>query len=437
MALRAREAARALCSRWGALSALPPRRAAAEDKRTFVRDKPHVNVGTIGHVDHGKTTLTAAITKYLSASGGARFRAYEEIDSAPEERKRGITINAAHVEYSTPNRHYAHTDCPGHADYVKNMITGAAPLDGVILVVAATDGQMPQTREHLLLARQVGVRHVVVYVNKADAVGDPELLPLVELELRELLGEFGFDADATPVIVGSALCALQERDPQLGAESVRKLLDAIDTHIPLPPRDLERPFLLPVEAVHSIPGRGTVVTGTLERGTMEKGDECEILGYGRSLRSVLTGIETFHRALPQAQAGDNVGALLRGLRREDVRRGMVLGAPGTLRAHGHVEAQVYVLSPQEGGRHKPFVANYSPVMFSQTWDIACRVLLPPGKELVLPGEDARLRLLLRQPMVLEPGQRFTLRDGSRTIGTGVVTQTLESGPEEQAAEWGG
>ncbi|XP_064904114.1 elongation factor Tu, mitochondrial isoform X2 [Columba livia] len=251
-------------------------------------------------------------------------------------------------------------------------------------------------------APQVGVRHVVVYVNKADAVGDPELLPLVELELRELLGEFGFDADATPVIVGSALCALQERDPQLGAESVRKLLDAIDTHIPLPPRDLERPFLLPVEAVHSIPG-----------------------------------IETFHRALPQAQAGDNVGALLRGLRREDVRRGMVLGAPGTLRAHGHVEAQVYVLSPQEGGRHKPFVANYSPVMFSQTWDIACRVLLPPGKELVLPGEDARLRLLLRQPMVLEPGQRFTLRDGSRTIGTGVVTQTLESGPEEQAAEWGG
>ncbi|XP_071657463.1 elongation factor Tu, mitochondrial isoform X2 [Patagioenas fasciata] len=436
MALRAALLrARVLCTRWGALGALPPRRAlAAEDKRPFVRDKPHVNVGTIGHVDHGKTTLTAAITKYLAASGGARFRAYEEIDSAPEERARGITISAAHVEYSTPRRHYAHTDCPGHADYVKNMITGTAPLDGVILVVAATDGQMPQTREHLLLARQVGVRHVVVYVNKADAVGDPELLPLVELELRELLGEFGFDPEGTPVIVGSALCALQDRDPQLGAESVGRLLDAIDTHIPLPPRDLERPALLPLEAVHSIPGRGTVVTGTLERGRLRKGDECEILGYDRHLRSVVTGLETFRRSLEEAQAGDSVGLLLRGLRREQLRRGMVLGAPGTLRAHAGVEAQVYVLSPQEGGRHKPFVSNYSPVMFSQTWDIACRVALPPGKELVLPGEDTRLQLWLRQPMVLERGQRFTLRDGSRTIGTGVVTAALE-GAQEQP--WGG
>ncbi|XP_065511383.1 elongation factor Tu, mitochondrial [Caloenas nicobarica] len=433
--LRAREPARALRSRLGALSAgPPPRRAlAAEDKRTFVRDKPHVNVGTIGHVDHGKTTLTAAITRYLSASGGARFRPYEEIDSAPEERARGITINAAHVEYSTPRRHYAHTDCPGHADYVKNMITGTAPLDGVILVVAAPDGQMPQTREHLLLAKQVGVQHVVVYVNKADAVGDPELLPLVELELRELLGEFGFDPDGTPVIVGSALCALQDRDPELGVQSVQKLLDAIDTHIPLPPRDLERPFLLPVEAVHSIPGRGTVVTGTLERGTIRKGDECEFLGYNRHLRSVVTGLEMFHKSLDRAEAGDNVGALLRGLRREDVRRGMVMGKPGSLRAHGKVEAQVYVLSPQEGGRHKPFVGNYTPVMFSQTWDIACRVILPPGKELVLPGEAARLQLLLRQPMVLQPGQRFTLRDGARTIGTGVVTHTLEPAPHEA---WG-
>ncbi|XP_074023281.1 LOW QUALITY PROTEIN: elongation factor Tu, mitochondrial, partial [Numenius arquata] len=410
---------------------------AAEAKKTFVRDKPHLNVGTIGHVDHGKTTLTAAITKILSESGGAQFRPYEEIDSAPEERARGITINAAHVEYSTPKRHYAHTDCPGHADYVKNMITGTAPLDGVILVVAATDGQMPQTREHLLLAKQVGVQHVVVYVNKADAVGDPELLGLVELELRELLGDFGFDPQGTPVIVGSALCALQGREPELGLNSVLKLLEAIDTHIPLPPRDLDRPFLCPIEAVYSIPGRGTVVTGTLERGTLRKGDECEILGYNRQLRTVVTGIEMFHKSLERAEAGDNLGALLRGLKREDVRRGMVLGAPGTLQAHSKVEAQVYILTPEEGGRHKPFVSNFTPVMFSQTWDIACRVLLPPDKELVLPGEDAGLGLLLRQPMVLAPGQRFTLRDGGRTIGTGVVTRALPPSPEETALSWGG
>ncbi|XP_030330581.1 elongation factor Tu, mitochondrial [Strigops habroptila] len=409
---------------------------AAEAKKSFVRDKPHVNVGTIGHVDHGKTTLTAAITKILAASGSAEFRPYEEIDSAPEERARGITINAAHVEYATPKRHYAHTDCPGHADYVKNMITGTAPLDGCILVVAATDGQMPQTREHLLLAKQVGVRHVVVYVNKADAVSDPELVALVELELRELLNEFGFDGDRTPIVVGSALCALQDRDPELGLNSVLKLLEAIDNHIPLPPRDLERPFLLPVEAVYSIPGRGTVVTGTLERGTIRKGDECEILGYSRQLRSVVTGIEMFHKSLARAEAGDNLGALLRGLRREDVRRGMVLGQPGSMRVHRKLQAQVYILSPQEGGRHKPFAAHYTPVMFSHTWDIACRVLLPPDKELVLPGEDAALTLLLRQPMVLEPGQRFTLRDGSRTIGTGVVTQPLPPSPEDEEANWG-
>ncbi|XP_074427658.1 elongation factor Tu, mitochondrial, partial [Larus michahellis] len=318
-----------------------------------------------------------------------------------------------------------------------NMITGTAPLDGCILVVAATDGQMPQTREHLLLAKQVGVRHVVVYVNKADAVGDPELLPLVELEVRELLSEFGFDGERTPVIVGSALCALQGRDPELGLNSVLKLLEAIDTHIPLPPRDLDKPFLLPVESVHSIPGRGTVVTGTLERGTIRKGDECEFLGYNRHLRTVVTGIEMFHKSLERAEAGDNLGALLRGLKREDVRRGMVMGKPGSLRALRKVEAQVYILSPQEGGRHKPFVSNYAPVMFSHTWDIACRVLLPPNKELVMPGEDAALELLLRQPMVLEPGQRFTLRDGARTIGTGVVTRALEAGPQDEATTWGG
>ncbi|XP_074991501.1 elongation factor Tu, mitochondrial [Calonectris borealis] len=435
----ARGPAAALRSRLplGALGTAPPRRGlAAEAKATYVRDKPHLNVGTIGHVDHGKTTLTAAITKILSASGSARFRRYEEIDSAPEERARGITINAAHVEYATARRHYAHTDCPGHADYVKNMITGTAPLDGCILVVAATDGQMPQTREHLLLAKQVGVQHVVVYVNKADAVGDPELLALVELEVRELLAEFGYDGERTPVIVGSALCALQDRDPELGLNSVLKLLEAVDTHIPLPPRDLDKPFLLPVEAVHSIPGRGTVVTGTLERGTIRKGDECEFLGYNRHLRTVVTGIEMFHKSLERAEAGDNLGALLRGLKREDVRRGMVMGKPGSLQAHQKVEAQVYVLSPQEGGRHRPFVAHYSPVMFSHTWDIACRVLLPPNKELVMPGEDATLSLVLRQPMVLEPGQRFTLRDGSRTIGTGVVTRTLALTPEDQALSWG-
>ncbi|XP_062456732.1 elongation factor Tu, mitochondrial [Rhea pennata] len=425
----------------GALGTAPPgphprRGLAAEAKKTYVRDKPHVNVGTIGHVDHGKTTLTAAITKILSESGSAQFKRYEEIDNAPEERARGITINAAHVEYATANRHYAHTDCPGHADYVKNMITGTAPLDGCILVVAATDGQMPQTREHLLLAKQVGVQHMVVYVNKADAVPDQEMLDLVELEVRELLTEFGYDGERTPVVVGSALCALEQRDPELGLNSVLKLLEAIDTHIPLPVRDLDKPFLLPVESVHSIPGRGTVVTGTLERGTIRKGDECEFLGYNRNLRTVVTGIEMFHKSLERAEAGDNLGALLRGLKREDVRRGMVMGKPGSLRAHQKVEAQVYILSPQEGGRHKPFVAHYMPVMFSHTWDIACRVLLPPDKEMVMPGEDTQLSLILRQPMVLEQGQRFTLRDGSRTIGTGVVTKTLQLGPEDEAINWG-
>ncbi|EDM17455.1 Tu translation elongation factor, mitochondrial (predicted), isoform CRA_b [Rattus norvegicus] len=341
---------------------------AVEAKKTYVRDKPHVNVGTIGHVDHGKTTLTAAITKILAEGGGAKFKKYEEIDNAPEERARGITINAAHVEYSTAARHYAHTDCPGHADYVKNMITGTAPLDGCILVVAANDGPMPQTREHLLLAKQIGVEHVVVYVNKADAVQDSEMVELVELEIRELLTEFGYKGEETPVIVGSALCALEQRDPELGVKSVQKLLDAVDTYIPVPTRDLEKPFLLPVESVYSIPGRGTVVTGSIQ-------------------------------------------------------------------PHQKVEAQVYILSKEEGGRHKPFVSHFMPVMFSLTWDMACRVILPPGKELAMPGEDLKLSLILRQPMILEKGQRFTLRDGNKTIGTGLVTDVPAMTEEDKNIKW--
>ncbi|XP_039392773.1 elongation factor Tu, mitochondrial [Mauremys reevesii] len=407
---------------------------AVEAKKTYVRDKPHVNVGTIGHVDHGKTTLTAAITKILAEAGGAKFKKYEEIDNAPEEKARGITINASHVEYATANRHYAHTDCPGHADYVKNMITGTAPLDGCILVVAATDGQMPQTREHLLLAKQIGVRHIVVYINKADAVEDQEMLELVELEIRELLSEFGYDGEKTPVVVGSALCALEHRSPELGLNSILKLLDAVDTHIPLPARELDKPFLLPIESIYSIPGRGTVVTGTLERGIVRKGEECEFVGHNRNLRSVVTGIEMFHQNLERAEAGDNLGALVRGLKREDVRRGMVMCKPGSIKPHQKIEAQVYILSKEEGGRHKPFVTNYMPVMFSLTWDMACRTILPPGKEMVMPGEDTALTLTLRQPMVLEEGQRFTLRDGNRTIGTGVVTKTLEMGPDDD--KWG-
>ncbi|XP_041035968.1 elongation factor Tu, mitochondrial isoform X2 [Carcharodon carcharias] len=356
------------------------RNLAAEAKKTYQREKPHMNIGTIGHVDHGKTTLTAAITKVLAEAGGAKFKKYEDIDNAPEEKARGITINASHVEYTTPNRHYAHTDCPGHADYVKNMITGTAQLDGCILVVAATDGQMPQTREHLLLAKQ-------------------------------------------------------NRKEEIGRDSIVKLLDAVDTFIPLPDRDLEHPFLLPIEQIYSIPGRGTVVTGTLERGVIKKGDDCEFIGHNKNLRSVVTGIEMFHQNLDRAEAGDNLGALVRGLKREDVRRGMILCKPGSIKPHQKVEAQVYVLSKEEGGRHKPFIANFKPVMFSLTWDMACQVQLPTGKELVMPGEDTSLTLTLRQPMVLEKGQRFTLRDGNRTIGTGLVTAVHESlGADE--LNWG-
>ncbi|XP_031718041.1 elongation factor Tu, mitochondrial [Anarrhichthys ocellatus] len=408
---------------------------AAEAKKTYSREKPHVNIGTIGHVDHGKTTLTAAITKVLSDAGGANFKKYEDIDNAPEEKARGITINASHVEYTTANRHYAHTDCPGHADYVKNMITGTSQMDGCILVVAATDGQMPQTREHLLLARQIGVDHVVVFINKADAVEDKEMVELVEIEIRELLTEFGYDGENTPVVVGSALCALENREPELGVNAVMNLLDIVDSYVPLPKRELEKPFLLPIEGVYSIPGRGTVVTGTMERGIIKKGDDCEFVGHNRSFKSVVTGIEMFHKSLDRAEAGDNLGALVRGLKREDIRRGMVMCKPGSIMPYQTIKAQVYVLSKEEGGRHKPFVTNFMPVMFSLTWDMACRVTLPDDKEMVMPGEDTSLTLTLRQPMVLEKGQRFTLRDGNKTIGTGLVTDILAAKDEDQS-NWG-
>ncbi|KAM6914016.1 elongation factor Tu, mitochondrial [Lycodopsis pacificus] len=419
------------------LSAVPLSRRtfAAEAKKTYSREKPHVNIGTIGHVDHGKTTLTAAITKVLSDAGGANFKKYEEIDNAPEEKARGITINASHVEYTTANRHYAHTDCPGHADYVKNMITGTSQMDGCILVVAATDGQMPQTREHLLLARQIGVEHVVIFINKADAVEDKEMVELVEIEIRELLTEFGYDGENTPVVVGSALCALENREPELGVNAVMKLLDVVDSYVPLPKRELEKPFLLPIEGVFSIPGRGTVVTGTMERGIIKKGDDCEFVGHNRSFKSVVTGIEMFHKSLDRAEAGDNLGALVRGVKREDIRRGMVMCKPGSIMPYQTIKAQVYVLSKEEGGRHKPFVTNFMPVMFSLTWDMACRVTLPDDKEMVMPGEDTSLTLTLRQPMVLEKGQRFTLRDGNKTIGTGLVTDILAAKDEDQC-NWG-
>ncbi|KAI4822219.1 hypothetical protein KUCAC02_007778 [Chaenocephalus aceratus] len=419
------------------LSAVPlcRRTFAVEVKKTYTRDKPHVNIGTIGHVDHGKTTLTAAITKVLAEAGGASFKKYEEIDNAPEEKARGITINASHVEYTTANRHYAHTDCPGHADYVKNMITGTAQMDGCILVVAGTDGQMPQTREHILLARQIGVEHVVVFINKADVVDDKEMLELVEIEIRELLTEFGYDGDNAPVVIGSALCALEDREPELGVNAVLNLLEKVDEYIPLPKRQLEKPFLLPVEGVCSIPGRGTVVTGTMERGIIKKGDECEFVGHNRSFKSVVTGIEMFHKSLDRAEAGDNLGALVRSLKREEVRRGMVMCKPGSIMPHRKIQAQVYILSKEEGGRHKPFVSNFMPLMFSLTWDMACRVTLPLDKDMVMPGEDTSLTLTLRQPMVLEKGQRFTLRDGSKTIGTGLVTDILPV-TDEDLFNWG-
>ncbi|XP_043270008.1 elongation factor Tu, mitochondrial [Venturia canescens] len=399
------------------------------EKKVFNRDKPHCNVGTIGHVDHGKTTLTAAITKVLSEQALAQAKSYTEIDKAPEEQARGITINVAHVEYQTAVRHYAHTDCPGHADYIKNMITGTAQMDGAILVVAATDGAMPQTREHLILAKQIGIEHIVVFINKVDAA-DAEMVELVEMEIRELLTEMGFNGENTPIVKGSALMALEGKSPEIGSEAIMKLLEAIDQSIPTPERDLDKPFLMPVEAVYSIAGRGTVVTGRLERGIIKKGMECEFIGYNKSFKSTITGIEMFHQILTEAHAGDQLGALIRGIKRDQIRRGMIMGKPGTMKAHDHVEAQAYILSPAEGGRKKP-VSNYIQLqMFSKTWDCATIVTIPE-KNMAMPGEGAKLEIKLVKQMVVEKGQRFTLRDGALTLGTGVITNILKGLTEEE------
>ncbi|EDV22622.1 expressed hypothetical protein [Trichoplax adhaerens] len=395
----------------------------ADAKKTYSRDKPHINIGTIGHVDHGKTSLTAAITKLLQERGQAKYKAYDEIDNAPEEKARGITIKTANVEYETDQRHYGHIDCPGHADYIKNMITGAARMDGAILVVAATDGAMPQTKEHVLLAKQIGVKHMVVYVNKADTIDDNEMLELVELEIRDLLQEHGYDED-TPVIIGSALCALENRNPELGVKSVEKLMEAIDAHIPIPERELDKPFLLPVEGVFSIPGRGTVVTGCLERGIIKKGSDAEFVGKKSNIKTVITGIEMFHKNLDQAQAGDNMGALVRGIKREDIKRGMVLCAADTVKSYTKAKAQLYMLSTEEGGRKTPIVTNYAPVLYTRTADVAARVELPSGKEMCMPGEDCEVTFTLQSDLPLEEKQRFTLRDGHSTVGTGIITQIL-------------
>lgn len=395
----------------------------------FDRSKPHVNIGTIGHVDHGKTTLTAAITKSLAEKGGANFLEYSSIDKAPEERARGITISTAHVEYQTDKRHYAHVDCPGHADYIKNMITGAAQMDGAIIVVGASDGQMPQTREHLLLARQVGVQNLVVYVNKVDQVDDKEMLELVEMEMRELLSQYGFDGENTPVIMGSALCALEGKEPEIGINSITKLLEAIDEHIPTPKRDLEQPFLLPVEDVFSISGRGTVVTGRVERGSLKKGEEIEIVGnFDRPFKSIVTGIEMFRKELDAAIAGDNAGVLLRGVRRDQVKRGMVLAKPSTVTSHKKILASLYILTKEEGGRHSPFSENYKPQLFIRTTDVTGTLKFPEGadhSQLVMPGDNVEMEIELVRKTPLETNQRFNIREGGRTVGTGMVTRILE------------
>lgn len=394
-------------------------------KEKFQRNKPHCNIGTIGHVDHGKTTLTAAITKILAEKGGAKFMAYDQIDKAPEEKARGITISTAHVEYETEKRHYAHVDCPGHADYVKNMITGAAQMDGAILVVSATDGPMPQTREHILLARQVNVPALVVFMNKVDQVSDPELLELVELEIRELLSSYGFPGDDIPIISGSALCALEDKSPELGREAILKLMDAVDTAIPQPERAIDKPFLMPVEDVFSISGRGTVVTGRVESGVVNVGDEIEIVGLKDTRKSVVTGVEMFRKLLDRGQAGDNIGALLRGVAREDVERGQVLAAPKTITPHTKFECEVFVLSKEEGGRHTPFFNNYRPQFYFRTTDVTGSVDLPEGTEMVMPGDNVALVVTLISPIAMDPGLRFAIREGGRTVGAGVVTKVIE------------
>ncbi|MBM2829405.1 MAG: tuf-1 [Gammaproteobacteria bacterium] len=394
-------------------------------KEKFARTKPHVNVGTIGHVDHGKTTLTAAITKIMSAKYGGEYKAYDQIDNAPEERARGITIATAHVEYVSAKRHYAHVDCPGHADYVKNMITGAAQMDGAILVVSAADGPMPQTREHILLARQVGVPYIVVYLNKADQVDDAELLELVEMEVRELLDSYEFPGEKTPIITGSALKALEGDTSDIGVPSVEKLIAAMDDYIPVPVREIDKPFLLPIEDVFSISGRGTVVTGRIERGKILVGDEVEIVGIKPTSKTVCTGVEMFRKLLDQGQAGDNVGVLLRGTKREEVERGQVLCKPGTITPHTHFECEVYVLSKEEGGRHTPFFNNYRPQFYFRTTDVTGAVELPAGTEMVMPGDNIKMTVKLINPIAMEEGVRFAIREGGRTVGAGVVSKVIE------------
>jgi len=394
-------------------------------KGKFERTKPHVNVGTIGHVDHGKTTLTAAITTILSKKFGGEAKAYDQIDSAPEEKARGITINTAHVEYETANRHYAHVDCPGHADYVKNMITGAAQMDGAILVVSAADGPMPQTREHILLARQVGVPYIVVYLNKADMVDDKELLELVEMEVRELLSKYEFPGDKTPIVIGSALKALEGDKGDLGEGSIMKLAEALDSYIPLPKRAVDGPFLMPVEDVFSISGRGTVVTGRVERGVCKVGDEIEIVGLKPTQKTVCTGTEMFRKLLDQVQAGDNVGILLRGTKREEVERGQVLAKPGSITPHTKFTAEVYVLSKDEGGRHTPFFNNYRPQFYFRTTDVTGAVELAKGTEMVMPGDNVSITVSLIAPIAMEEGLRFAIREGGKTVGAGVVTKVIE------------
>ncbi|WP_419827910.1 elongation factor Tu [Sphingomonas sp.] len=390
-------------------------------KAKFERNKPHCNIGTIGHVDHGKTSLTAAITKVLAETTGGTAVDFANIDKAPEERERGITISTAHVEYETTARHYAHVDCPGHADYVKNMITGAAQMDGAILVVSATDGPMPQTREHILLARQVGVPQLVVFMNKVDLVDDPEILELVELEIRELLSKYEFDGDNIPVIQGSATAALDGSKPEIGQEAVLKLMAAVDEFIPQPERPLDRPFLMPIEDVFSISGRGTVVTGRVETGQVKVGEEVEIVGIKDTRKTTVTGVEMFRKLLDSGQAGDNIGALIRGVGREEVERGQVLCKPGSIKPHTEFSAEVYVLSKDEGGRHTPFFANYRPQFYFRTTDVTGEVQLPEGTEMVMPGDNVSLGIKLIAPIAMDPGQRFSIREGGRTVGSGVVS----------------
>lgn len=408
-------------------------RCLSSEKVAYKRDKPHLNIGTIGHVDHGKTTLTAAITRVLQDMNLASAKKYEEIDNAPEEKKRGITINATHIEYSTQNRHYGHIDCPGHADYIKNMITGSSQMDGAILVVAATDGVMPQTREHLRLAKQIGIENIVIFINKADAA-DSEMIELVEMELKDLLKEVGYDADKIPLISGSALAALEDKSPEIGKNAILKLMETVDNHVTVPVRDINKPFFLPIEHSYAISGRGTVVTGRVERGLCKKGDALEIIGYNKSVKTTANGIEMFHKILDQAEAGDQLGILLRGVKRDDVRRGMALIKPGTGKMYNKFEAKVYLMTKDEGGREKPLTPTYQPQLYSKTWDIPARLRFPEGKELLMPGEDVTMTFIINKRMMLEKGQRFQIRDSKTTIGSGVVINLLSDVSDKEIEE---